>query len=1609
MKNLTQLFIGHFAPVAKILAFCVALSFTTIYSTAQVHADFSASPSAGCAPLVVNFDDNSTGNPSSWKWDLGNGTISVLQSPSATYFDPGQYTVKLVVKNSQGSDSVVKSKFINVYASPQVNFTGTPQSGCFPLLARFTDKSLPASGTLKGWEWDFGDGDFSNDKNPEHSYVEAGTFNVSLRVTNSFGCIASLTNAQYIQTTTGVKADFTNTVPSTCNQLALIQFSNTSTGTGSLSYKWKFGDGSTSGLENPSHTYAILGSYTVTLVVFNSNGCSDTIIKPNIVTLGNVKAGFSLPATICQGNTVNFINTSSPAPSGAEWDFGDGTMSNQVSPGKIFTNSGNYTIKMVAGFGACKDSVTRAIEVVVNPVPDFNAGPVFSCKAPLTVNFSNKTAGAKVFSWEFGDGAISALANPSHTYVKEGLYSVKLTVKNKSGCVNTVVKNGLIRIKSPLVSIDNLPQKGCAPLTNTFSATINPEDTVVKYLWDFGDGSTSALLSPTHTYTTPGAYTVSLSYITAMGCTDSVKVINGILVGSKPGVKFSATPRDACAFMTINFSDLSTGNTNEWLWLFGDGGSSATKNPVHQYSDTGFFPVTLIAIDNGCADTLAMRDYMHIKPPVAKFVYTNICTQPGHIVFADQSIGADSWSWDFGDGSLSTMQNPVHDYAVSGVYTIHLTVTNNATGCSNVREDVVNALKEIPDFKSNVTAVCKNAPVIFTAINSIPGNISLYTWRFGDGTAVSGSSNSISHNYTVSGNYKVTLILNLKNGCIDSIVKPLAILVDGPTAVFRTQNPGACENTAVTFIDSSYANGPHSIQQWQWNWGDGVTQSLTGQSIQHVYTSAGNYSVSLKVTDNNGCTDSIRKVNTVVISKPVALFTADTLSCPSHPVTFVNNSTGPSLSYAWNFGDGSTSTQPNPVHTYNNAGSYPVSLAITDLYGCTDVISKTNYIRIAIPKANFKVSDTAGTCPPLVVNFTNTSTDYFTPTWNFGDGTTTSSLSPSHFYSTPGTFNAVLTISGPGGCADQKSVQIKVKGPLGSFKYTNTSGCNPLQTNFKASTGKKTSFVWDFNDGTTKVTPDSVVSHTFKTAGTYLPRMILVDTNGCRVPINGVDSIRVFEVFASFTNPGITLCDSGKVAFTNTSTGNDLIASYMWAFGDKTTSVLANPIHNYKSSGNYVTRLLITSKNGCKDSVTMATAVKIVKSPQIAIGGSPGACAPAVLTFNGLTSVPDTSAISWKWNFANGNVSTQRNPVSQTFVRAGVYSVQAIAVNSSGCSDTATKAVEAYALPDLRLTADTTLCKGTSVGLRANDAQTYLWSPSSYLSCANCAGPVSHPDSAIKYFVTGINNRGCVATDSVFIDVKFPNKVKVSGPDTLCFGSSIQLFATGAETYKWSPSFALDNAFIASPVASPSITTSYTVTGSDTKGCFTSTATIPVKVFPIPDVSAGIDKTINVSQSYEIVPKLSADVTSVEWSPSTGIIARNYPAITVKPAESAEYTVSVKNDGGCRARDKISIYVLCDNSNVFVPNTFSPNGDGANDVFYPRGSGVFAIRSLKVFSRWGEVVFEKANFNANDAAAGWDGSFKGKKLGPDVFVYALELVCSNNQTMVYKGNVALIK
>ena len=1589
----------------KVVALILVALLNTLQTYSQVQANFTAMPLSGCAPLLVNYTSTSTGSPVSYLWDLGNGTQSTIQNPSATYFNSGLYTITLIATSANGAkDTLTRTNYIEVFAKPVVNFKASDSVGCYPLTTQFTDLSTAVGSNIVTWQWDFGDGSSATTQNPIHTYPQ-GTFTVVLRVTTDKGCTTTYVKNNYIKAQFGVQSGFNFISPNTCSTPVTINFNNTATGTGILNYAWNFGDGSTATTQNPTHTYTTNGSYNVTLLVTNNQGCTSTYTLNNAVSIGNNTAAFTAPDSVCVNVPVGITNTSAPSPGSSIWNFGDGTTSNLNNPTKIYTVAGNYTIKLIANFGACKDSVSKNITVLEKPMVTFVGSDTVSCKPPLTVTFTSNASSGVTYAWNFGDGNTSTLQNPTNTYNTTGQFTVTLTVTNAFGCVNTFTRTNYIKITAPSVNFINLPDSGCRPLTVMPQYTANVVDGIASYQWNFGDGFTTNAANPSHTYNTAGTFSITLIITTNGGCKDSVTSF--VKVGTKPSVQFSATPLITCALTPVAFTDLTVGGPlTSWYWTFGDGGTSIEQNPAYQYQDTGFFSITLIVGSNGCYDTLTKIGYIYIKPPVAKFIKGANCTTPLTYNFTDQSIAPLTWLWNFGDGNTSTLQNPNHTYATPGNYNISLTVTNGT--CSHTKPDTVRVIDENAQFTANQLIVCKNTVIDFTSTNYIRSNISTIKWDFGDGSIVIGDS-LISHTYTQSGVYTVKLIMTDLNGCIDTFTRLQYITVFGPTANFASAVPGSCLNSAVVFNDLSTTDGTHPLLTWQWNYGDGTIQSYTAPPFVHQYIAQGAYSVSLKVIDNFGCVDSINKPNYFIISKPVADFnTPDTVFCPNVNLQFTNASTGPSLQYIWYFGDGQTSTATNPVHQYANDGMYTVKLHVTDQYGCMDSITKVQYVLIATPQANFAVSDSFSTCPPLFVQFTNNSINYTSTNWDFGDGSVSNNLNPTHFYTSPGTFIAKLTITTNGGCISIYTRTIIVKGPSGTLSYTPLQGCNPLTISLSANTSNATNYVWDFNNGQTVSTTSSAITYTYTAIGKYLPRIILKDDAGCSIPVLGLDSVTVYGVDNTLASSSTLLCDSGVVAFTATPVTLDVINSYLWNFGDGNTATAQNPTHNYTTNGNYTIQCIVTTQQGCKDTTTLQVPINIIKSPQIAVTGPIGNCIPATAQFNTNIIYNDSSALSWNWNFGNGQNNTNQNPPPITYNTAGAYIVTNIVTNSSGCKDTATLTYNAYALPVVSAGGDVQICRSTPTQLLATGASSYVWSLGTGLSCTNCNNPLANPDSTTIYAVTGTDINNCVAKDTVQVKVIQPFVMTQSPGTALCLGKSITLVATGANSYQWSPGIGLSSTTAPTVVAKPTVTTNYRVIGSDAFNCFKDTGFINVIINPIPTVNAGNDITIIGGATAQINTTTTGGVTNYTWSPTATLSCINCPNPISKPIATTTYTVDVVNSGGCKAQDEITVFVLCDKGNLFVPNTFSPNGDGMNDVLYPRGNGIYGIKTFKIFDRWGELVFEKNNFSANDAAKGWDGTYKGKKAQPDVFVYIIEVFCENGNALSFKGNITVV-
>jgi gliding motility-associated-like protein len=1604
-----QFSIYHFFCISllrKGLILCLLVLVSSFACAQAPVANFTATPVSGCSPLIVNFTDQSTGNPTSWQWNLGNGSTSNDQNPSTIYTDPGTYTVTLTVTNASGSNTITQTNYITVNVPPAPNFNANITAGCFPLRVQFNDLSGPGAGTITSWNWSFGNVGTSTLQNPNYTYTTSGIFSVSLTVTNSLGCTATFVKPLYINVTPGVAAEFGFSPPQNCKPPETINFSNASTGPGTLTYQWDFGDGNNSTALNPSNTYTTAGPFSVRLIVASSLGCIDTMTKSNTIQLNNFQTIITAPDSGCVNTPIAIQNGSTPIPPVSSWNFGDLTTSSQTDPIKVYSAAGTYTIKLVNQYNTCRDSTTKSIIIRPKPTGAFSTIDTISCRAPHTVNFQNTSSGGISYNWNFGDGNISNAINPVHTYTATGNYTVTLVVTNASGCNDTIVRTNYIRIQKPVLDPVISPYEGCRLLTVNFFANSTSLDSIASWFWDFGEGTTSTLRNPTNTFDS-GSYNIKLRIVTNQGCIDSITIPNGVRVGRKPNAVFSAAPLNVCAFANVQFTDLSTGNPDEWLWDFGDNTTATQQNPTHAYQDIGLFTIRLIVYNNRCADTSILTNYIRSLPPVARFDYAvNCAVNKRQVQFTNESVLPLSQVWDFGDGTTSTLLSPNHTYASFGTYTVTLTVTNGS--CTHQISKIINLVDISPDFTANKTSVCRNEQLSFTS--NIPGAtlIATYLWDMGDGNTY--STPNVNHAYGNSGNFNVRLITIDVNGCRDTILKTNYIRVNGTVANFTVSSGQVCVNSNIQLTNISVTDGVNSITQASWNMGNGTILNTLTNPVGYQYPAVGSYIIKLTIRDAAGCIDSITSATAVKVVNPKAAFTwSDTLSCPGGTLSFINTSTNGSgtQTYLWRFGDGATATTTDASHAYNAVGVYTVKLFLIEPLGCTDSASVN--IRVSRPRASFSITDSVSICQPFEAKFTSTSSFYIGHFWTFGDGNLSHTPDPVNYYVTPGTYTATLIVTSPGGCRDTAYKTIRLGRDTGTFNYTPIRGCTPLTVSLQTRTDVPLTYIWDFGDGNIITTTDSNRVHTYD-GGFFVPKVIIKDRLGCTGIIDGIDTIKALGANPNFGADKNVLCDSGTVLFTDSTTTADQVISYIWNFGDGTTSnSITNSIsHQYTSPGLYTVSLTVRTASGCTNTKTKTAFIKVVTSPRIDIPGNNSLCVPAAIQLQGLLLNPDTSAVSWRWN-VNGEIFNTQNPPVINQSAPATLTIQLIATNSSGCKDTADKTIVIHPLPVVDAGKDTTICLGGFASLNSTGAQSYVWDPSPDLNCVNCNNPRASATNDTRYYVTGTSAFGCVNRDSVFVKVKKPFTVIAYGSDTICIGEKVQLGATAAENYLWSPANGLSNAAIANPVASPNTTTTYTLLAFDSSNCFSANASVRIVVYEPPVINAGRDTTIVAGSAVQLNALVSTDVTEYLWSPSTGLSCTACLNPVATPKTTTTYRFIAWNPGICSSDDLMKITVKCGKENVFIPNSFTPNGDGLNDRFYVLGPGLESVMSMRIYNRWGNLVFERKYINANDPAQGWDGKFNGQDVPAGMYNYVAEIICSGGAIIPVQGAVTVIR
>ena len=241
----------------------------------------------------------------------------------------------------------------------------------------------------------------------------------------------------------------------------------------------------------------------------------------------------------------------------------------------------------------------------------------------------------------------------------------------------------------------------------------------------------------------------------------------------------------------------------------------------------------------------------------------------------------------------------------------------------------------------------------------------------------------------------------------------------------------------------------------------------------------------------------------------------------------------------------------------------------------------------------------------------------------------------------------------------------------------------------------------------------------------------------------------------------------------------------------------------------------------------------------------------------------------------------------------------------------------------------------------------------------------------------------------------------------VCFGVPVQLFDTGGHTYLWLPPLGLNSNTIGNPVATAPYTTLYTVIAR-LGNCIPDTQEVLLTIYPLPSVDAGPNQRV-LAGSTANLQATGKNMAWWEWWPGETLSCTDCLNPVASMTTTTTYFIDVKSDHGCPARDSVTITLYCDNSMVFIPNAFTPNGDGQNDIFYPRGAGLKVIKTLRIYNRWGELLFSREGIQLNDESNGWDGSYKGNPAHTDVYVYIIEAICFTGEDVFIKGDVTILK
>ncbi len=763
---------------------------------------FSMPSDQGCAPLEVNFTDNSIGNSLN-HWDFGDGNSEVIHPGDIqhTYENTGEeaadFYPELIVVNEHGCADTL-SKHVMAYPMVNAEVSFTTESGCHPLEVEITNNTSGATASTP-YYWSYGDGNTSTLTETTHthtyknfSHTLSKFYTTKLVAQNTYGCKDSV--LVDVEVFPKPKSKFVSPEEPSCSPF-MVNFTDQSIG-GTV-YSWDFGDGNSSNeTGNTSHVFnqppdAGLGWFTTILEVENESGCSDTTSRQVGVYPGII-ADFTTQLEGCHPLSVTFENLSQGG-SQFQWDFDDGSFSNNPAPDHVFLNPDHHDPKTfnvnlsVTNEFACQEDVTKLIRVFPKPKADFTLTPNQGC-SPLQVDLYNLSVGGKEFSW-YVDGETVLLGNPPLEYEFRNFtdsvknYNTTLETINDWGCQNSFSQNVMVypEVEASFTTA-NGDFEGCTPLELDF---INLSERANQFLWDFGDNTQSTSTNPAHIFFAPNKevkeFNVTLTAESPFGCTDVE--MREVKVHPAPVADFVAAPQDQTyPNMTVTLNNQSLEGEWNYQWDMGDGNTYIFDEdpgtfdhsyvwPDNDYS-TRHYTIHLGVDNNWCSDQVSRDVVIRAPDPIVDFIPSDQGCPPFEVQFENNSQYATSYFWDFDDGNYSYSENPVHVFENPGEYHVKLLVEGEG-GLDSAYREIRVWEPPIADFRVVPTVV--NLPHDHIQLRNLSSLAETYFWEFGDGNV--SYEFEPRHYYEKVGEYDITLTVGTDTDpvCYDTIEKEGAV------------------------------------------------------------------------------------------------------------------------------------------------------------------------------------------------------------------------------------------------------------------------------------------------------------------------------------------------------------------------------------------------------------------------------------------------------------------------------------------------------------------------------------------------------------------------------------------------------------------------------------------------------------------------------------------------------------------------------------------------------------------------------------------------------------------------------------------------------------------